>query len=408
MIVGRGDERLGRPGPPQRVGLEHRSSTRAAPAVARASRRARARRCARRPRTPSRRCSSLASTNLGVPVVEPVGRQGRRQRAAARPSPTASSSAASCSTPRSGRRPSTRASSPAKPISQYKVVDDDDAAAGRHPGQGRGYVHLRAQHPHSGDAARRAWSGRAGQGAYGTGATIASRRRELDQAHPRCADRAQGELPRRRRAEGVRRDPGGRAAEGDVEGEPRSCRARGNLWKQMRDQDSAGLARRRDHVERGQRRRRRSRSATKVVSRTYKYHYQGPCRDRAGLRVRERHAAARRSSFTSTPADARASHTDIANAARPGREPGAASTGTRARARSAAAAPSRRCRTRRPRSCRRPSASRCASSSCAGTRGLGQYGPAQLMDMRGAVDANGKIVAYDFTRCSDSRGRRST
>ena len=28
------------------------------------------------------------------------------------------------------------------------------------------------------------------------------------------------------------------------------------------------------------------------------------------------------------------------------------------------------------------------------------FGPAQLMDVRGGIDANGKIVAYDFTALS--------
>ncbi len=73
-----------------------------------------------------------------------------------------------------------------------------------------------------------------GQGAYGVHRQAPLGRRELDQAHPGRPGRPQGQLPRRRRAEGVRRDPGGRAAEGEV-GRDEAMPGTGNLWKHFRE-----------------------------------------------------------------------------------------------------------------------------------------------------------------------------
>ena len=89
-----------------------------------------------------------------------------------------------------------------------------------------------------------------GQAAYGTGAPMSQRRRELDQAHPWCAGRAQGRLRRRRCAERVRGDPGCGAAEGEMGREP-TLPGSGNIFKQMRDQDAAGADHERDSGQRG-------------------------------------------------------------------------------------------------------------------------------------------------------------
>ena len=80
-----------------------------------------------------------------------------------------------------------------------------------------------------------------GQTVYGFGAPIVSVDESSIKHIPGCADRAQGRLPRRRRAARVRRDPGGGAAEGQV-GRPAegACRAAATSSQQMRALDSAG------------------------------------------------------------------------------------------------------------------------------------------------------------------------
>ena len=178
----------------------------------------------------------LASTNLGVPVANLTVAKRRRSRAAARPSPTASWSAASSSTSTIAgtRRARTRASAPAKPVSQYTLVGRRTVPPDRHPGQGDRHLHLRPQHPVPGMLHGRVVRPR-GQGAYRyRRARSSSRRRDLDRAHPGRPGRPEGQLPRRRRAARVRRDPGGGAAEGRPGRTNPILPGTGNLFKQMR------------------------------------------------------------------------------------------------------------------------------------------------------------------------------
>ena len=199
---------------------DSRPRTPATPAAARRSRRA-GRSSAARRRRRSRRCSALASANLGVPVASltvdkgvvsgggktvTYGAADRRQALQRQLHRRRRSNA--------GRQP------PAKPVSQYKLVGIAAPPALRHPGDVTGKLHVRPQHPRARDAARpdRA-AARPGR---------LRRRHEpgpvsVDESSikhiPSVTGRAGRQLPRRRRAEGVRRDPGGRAAEGEV-GDP--------------------------------------------------------------------------------------------------------------------------------------------------------------------------------------------
>ena len=140
-------------------------------------------------------------------------------------------------------------------------------AAGRHPGQGHGQVHLRPQHPLPGMLHGRFVRPR-GQGAVRLTARLreaALGRRELDQAHPGRAGRPQGRLPRRRRADGVRRDPGGGAAEGEVGRRRRCCRAAGTSGSRCATHDAAGQgAGARSRVNDGQLRHRARSAAAKT------------------------------------------------------------------------------------------------------------------------------------------------
>ena len=103
---------------------------------------------------------------------------------------------------------------PAKPVSQYKLVGTSPPRIDI-PEIVTGSERLHPERPRAGDAAR---ARRASARPDGVRLRRADRlgRRELDHAHPERADRPQGRLPRRRRAAGVRRDPGGGAAEGQV------------------------------------------------------------------------------------------------------------------------------------------------------------------------------------------------
>jgi nicotinate dehydrogenase subunit B len=168
----------------------------------------------------------------------------------------------------------------------------------------------------------------------------------------------------------------------------------GNLWKQMRDQDSAGMVpaaitQNDGNVDTA------LASAAKVVSQTYMYHYQGRAVIGPGCSV---------ASVTPTSATVFTSsqqmenvHTDIANLlgmdvsqVRVIWYEGASSFG------GGGTFPVL------------PHESAAIMSQAVGKpvrvqymrwdeMGWDQFGPAQLMDMRGGIDAGGKIVAYDFT-----------
>ena len=119
------------------------------------------------------------------------------------------------------RRASTRARRPSKPVAQYTLVGDaarprvdiPDKVTGKyiyvHNIRVPGMLHGRVVRPR-------------GQGAYGDGRCRRSSRstRARSSTSRASRGRAQGRLPRRRRADGVRRDPGGRAAEGEVDADP--------------------------------------------------------------------------------------------------------------------------------------------------------------------------------------------
>ena len=129
--------------------------------------------------------------------------------------------------------------SPAKPVAQYKLVgtsppriDIPDKVTGKYTYVQNvrvpGMLHARVVRPR-------------GQGAYGVGTPkVAVGRRGLDQEHPERPGR-----PRRTTSSrvvsptGVRRDPGGRAAEGEVGADAEAADER-EPWRQMRQQDTAG------------------------------------------------------------------------------------------------------------------------------------------------------------------------
>ena len=109
-----------------------------------------------------------------------------------------------------------RVQAPTKPVSQYKLVGTRVPRIDI-PDDGHRQGRLRA--PTSG--CRGCCTGgsccRVVRRAYGFGAPVALGRRELDQAHSRTREScAAGDFARRGRADRVRGDPGGCAAEGEV------------------------------------------------------------------------------------------------------------------------------------------------------------------------------------------------
>ena len=183
----------------------------------------------------------LASTNLGVPVGEPDGRKrrrlGRRQVGQLR----RSSSAASCSTSRCRATRSAAGSHRRSRSSQYTLVGHPVPRIDI-PGEGDRHLHLRPERARAGDAAR---PGRAAARAgrlSGRARRCSRSTRARSSSIPGAQIVQRGELPRRRRAARVRRDPGGRAAEGRPgRTPPIARRAHGNLFEQMRGLDAAGL-----------------------------------------------------------------------------------------------------------------------------------------------------------------------
>ena len=142
------------------------------------------------------------------------------------------------------RPPTLQLAAPAPGEAGRAVHDRRDARPprDRHPGEGHGTYTYVAQRARPGHAARPARAAaRPGRVRRRHEPRCRLGRRELDQAHPGRAGRARRQLPRRRRAEGVRRDPGRGAAEGEVGGQP-PISGGGNLWKRMRDHDAAGKA----------------------------------------------------------------------------------------------------------------------------------------------------------------------
>ena len=174
-----------------------------------------------------------------------------------------------------------RRRAPAKPVSQYTLVGISRRAAGRHPGEGDG--HATSTRPTSGSrgCSTAASSGRAGRAPYGDGTTpaILSRRHELDQPHPERPGRPAQQLPRRRRAEGVRRDPGRGPAQGAAGRRRRRSPAAGTSGRGCAPSTAPARHRRRSPSNTGNFDSAFA-SAAHTVTQTYEYHYNRHMPDR--------------------------------------------------------------------------------------------------------------------------------
>ena len=176
---------------------------------------------------------------------------------------------------------------PAKPVANYKLVgtttpriDIPDKVTGKytyvHNLRVPGMLHARVVRPR-------------GQGAVTSQNHYPLSVDETSIKHiPNVQVVQVGELPRGRRAEGVRRDPGGCAAEGRLEE-----RSEASGLRQLLVVAAPGGRYEHDeprplHGERRQRRQRSSQSAAKTVSATYKYAVQRPHVDRPDVRDRRR------------------------------------------------------------------------------------------------------------------------
>ena len=235
----------------------------------------------------------LAATNLGVAEVDPDGRQGRRlgrrpvghlRRAARRQAvqrphaPPRRTAAPGVARDEAGR--------------QYKLVDDARLPRVDIPAKVTGRTSTRTTSGSRGCCT----AGSCGRAARAPTAPARRRsrlgRRELDQAHRRRAGRPQRRLRRRRRPDGVRRDPGGRPAQGEVGRDADDLPGAGNLWKQMRDHDSGrqgsgARSRRTRELRRG------VRVGADKLSAELQVPLQRPRADRPVLRRRRRDAAGR-------------------------------------------------------------------------------------------------------------------
>ena len=190
-------------------------------------RRRRARRCAARPRPRKQALLEPRGDAARRSGREPDRRRRASSRAAARPSTTATliggklfnTTIAPAAGIKQGDAPSS-----AEPVQGRR----QRAPAHRHPGQGQRHVR-----PTSRTSACRGCCTAASSARAARPRTAPARRRSastsVDQAHQGRAGRPQGRLPRRRRAEGVRRDPGGRAAQGEVGRADREAPGNGNL-----------------------------------------------------------------------------------------------------------------------------------------------------------------------------------
>ena len=194
------------------------------------------------------------------------------------------------------------------------------------------------------------------------------RRCELDRAHPGREGRPGRELPRRRRAAGVRRDPGGGAAEGRLEPEHDPPGRRQPLEPlppaRRGGSDPGGDLDERRQLHRG------ARIGGAHGERDVQVPLPGPHADRAQLRARRRHPDG--ATIYSNTQNVESLVTDLVNVLSPLTgiaDPRALLRGLghlRQRLRAPSTRPSR------PRSCRRRSERRCGCSSCAGTSTAGR------------------------------------
>ncbi len=97
-----------------------------------------------------------------------------------------------------------------QPVHRRRQVVPPD----RHPGEGARHLHLHPERPDPRHASRPAGAAARCGCEHGTERPSGQRRRVVDQPHPGRSGRADPELARRRRSEGVRRDPGCCTAEG--------------------------------------------------------------------------------------------------------------------------------------------------------------------------------------------------
>ena len=235
-----------------------------------------------------------------------------------------------------------------------------------------------------------------GQGAYGDGTNpvpVAVDKSSISHI-PNVTDRAGGQLPRRRRAEGVRRDPGGRPAEGDV------VDPAGDLPGREPLDGDAGVrqrrARRRRAIAAHDRRTstQAMASAAKTYSGTFKYHYQmhAPIGPNAALADVTPTGAIIYTHVKDGYGTSRPKIAAVLGACRR-HDAASGSSTTRARARSAAA-PSTSTPASRRRSCRKAVGKPVRLQYMRwDEHGWDNYGPATLWDVKGGVDANGKLVA---------------
>ena len=199
----------------------------------------------RRPRR-SRRCSAWPSTNLGVPVAQPDGRQGRRLRRRQDRHLRPAVGGKLFNVKFADDDAATPGVAPAKPV---RASTSWSASPGPHaydiPTIVDGHAHVRPRTSACPGCCTAASSGRAARAPTATARTRSrSRSTRTRSSTSRTSSRAGRQLPRRRRAEGVRRDPGGRAAEGEWSDPPTISR-HGNLWKWMRDVGQRRARRRR-------------------------------------------------------------------------------------------------------------------------------------------------------------------
>ena len=188
----------------------------------------------------------LAATNLGVAKASLTVEQGRRLAAAARPSPTARCSATSCSTSRSATR--VQRSPPGAPGDEGRSPTTSSSAT--HgiprvdiPAKVTGTFTYVAQHPRAGDAPRpRRPAARPGRVRRRHRAEGALDRRELDQEHRRrarsCASATSSASSLRQEYAAIQAAAQLKVKWADMP----TIAAVGNVFKQMRDHDSAGKA----------------------------------------------------------------------------------------------------------------------------------------------------------------------